>query len=149
MHNRGYSRSIHVDGAHSTIYLAGVASIRELYTNRSLQGDFDGQVRDVFARMNQTLVEQYCGELHDLVAITAFITNGSLSARFQQLRKEIFNDRDFPTSALITIASLANLDMMVEVQSVAVMASRNEEQSIRSNGFIIFMCCFYILQRFS
>jgi len=149
MHSRGYSRSIHVDGAHATIYLAGVTSIRELYTNRSLQGDFDGQVRDVFARINQTLVEQYCGELHDLVAITTFITNGSLSARFQQIRKEVFNDHDFPTSTLITIMSLANLDMMVEIQSVAVMPSRNEEQSIRSNGFVILMCCFYILQSFS
>jgi 2-iminobutanoate/2-iminopropanoate deaminase len=148
MHTRGYSRAIHVDGAYSTIYLAGVTSIRDLYTNRSLLGDFDGQVRDIFARINQTLVEQFCGELHDLVTMTVFITNGSLGTRFTEIRREIFNERDFPTSALITLVSLANEVMMVEVQSVAVMASTNEEQSIRSNGFVIFICCSYILQRF-
>jgi enamine deaminase RidA (YjgF/YER057c/UK114 family) len=148
MHNRGYSRSIRVDGAYSTIYLAGVTSTRDLYTNRSLVGDFDGQVRDVYARINQTLVEQFCGELHDLVATTAFITNGSFGTRFAELRKEIFNERDFPTSALIIIVSLAKQEMMVEVQSVAVIPSRNKEQNIRSNSFVIFTCFFFILPRF-
>jgi 2-iminobutanoate/2-iminopropanoate deaminase len=149
MHSRGYSRSIRVDGAYSTIYLAGVASTRDLYNNHSLIDDFDGQVRDVFARINQTLVEQYCAELHDVVKITVFITNGSLSTRFTELRKEVFNDHDFPTSALITIVSLARQEMMVEIQSIAVIPSRNKEQSIRSNSFIIFTCFFFIRQTFS
>ena len=149
MHGRGYSRSIRVDGAYSTIYLAGVASTRDLYTNRSLIDDFDGQVRDIFARINQTLVEQYCGSLHDLVATTAFITNGSLGTRFAELRKEVFNEHDFATSALITIASLARPEMLAEIQSVAVIPSRNKQHSIHSNSFVIFTCFFFIYQTLS
>ena len=142
MNIRAYSRSIRVTGAYSIIYLAGVTSIAELYTNRSLLDDFDGQARDVFARINQTLVEQHCAELHDLVAMTVFITNQSLGTRFTQIRREIFNERDFPTSALITIVALANLGMMVEVQATAIIPSGVEKQSISLSGFIIFMCCF-------
>ena len=144
---RSYSRAIRVDGAYSTIYLAGVTTLAELHTNRSLLNDFDGQARDVFARINQTLVEQFRSELHDLVAMTVFITNGTLGTRFGEIRKEIFNDRDFPTSALITIVSLAIPGMMVEVQSVAVIPSRNEQQNIHSNSFILFVCFFYVVQR--
>ena len=120
MHNRGLSQSIRVDGAYSTIYLAGFTSTRDLYTNRSLLDDFEGQVRNVYARINQTLVEEYCANLHDLVATTAFITNASFGKRFAELRKEIFDGHDFPTSALIVITSLASEEMLVEVQSVAV-----------------------------
>ena len=146
LYTRGNSRSIRVDGAYSTIYLAGVTSTRDLYTNHSLVGDFDGQVRNVFARINQTLMEQYNSQLHDLVATTAFITNGSFGNRFVELRKEIFNGHDFPTSALIMIASLANEEMMVEVQSIAVIPSTNTEQNIHSNSFAISMCLFFVCQ---
>lgn len=149
LYNRGNSRSIRVDGAYSTIYLAGVTSTRDLYTNRSLVGDFDGQVRNVFARINQTLVEQYRSQLHDLVATTAFITNGTFGKRFAELRKEIFNGHDFPTSALITIASLANEEMMVEVQAIAVVPSTNKVQNIYSNSFIISICLLFIYKTFS
>ena len=146
LHNRGNSRSIRVDGAYSTIYLAGVTSTRDLSTNLSLVGDFDGQVRNVFASINQTLVEQYRSQLHDLVATTAFITNGSFGARFAELRKEIFNGHDFPTSALITIASLANEEMMIEVQSIAVIPSTNKDQNIHSHSFVISICLFFVRQ---
>ena len=148
MHNRGYSRAIRVDGAYSTIYLAGVTTLTHLHTNLSLLNSFDGQVRDIFARINQTLVEQFCGELHDLVAMTVFITNGSLGTRFTEIRKEIFNERDFPASALITVVSLARRGMLVEVQSIAVMLLRNDEQNIRSSTLVNLMCIFFILPRY-
>lgn len=149
LHGRGNSRSIRVDGAYSTIYLAGVTSTRDLATNLSLAGNFDGQVRNIFARINQTLVEQHCSQLHDLVATTAFITNGTYGKRFAELRKEIFNGHDFPTSALITIASLANEEMMVEVQAIAVIPSTNQSQNIHFSRFVISMCLFFIIQAFS
>ena len=146
LQNRGNSRSIYVDGAYSTIYLAGVTSTRDMYTNQSLVDDFDGQVRNIYARINQTLVEQYNSHLHDLVATTAFITNGTYGKRFAELRKEIFNGHDFPTSALIVIVSLANEEMLVEIQSIAVIPSViNAQQNIYSNSFILFTSLFFII----
>ena len=148
MHNRGLSRSIRVDGAYSTIYLAGFTSTRDLYTNRSLLDDFEGQVRNVYARINQTLVEEYCANLHDLVATTAFITNASFGKRFAELRKELFDGHDFPTSALIVITSLASEEMLVEVQSVAVIPSRNRQRNNHCDHFVILTCFVFFMSLF-
>ena len=85
---------------------------------KSLAGDFDGQVREVFARLGQTLAE-LGGALADMVTMTVFITDARYGDRFTQLRKEIFGD-NFPASALITVAGLARPELLVEVQGVAV-----------------------------
>ena len=85
---------------------------------RSLAGDFDGQVREIFARLGRTL-EEAGARLSDMVTMTVVITDPRLGDRFVQLRKEIFGD-NFPASALITVAGLARPEMLVEVQGVAV-----------------------------
>ncbi len=85
---------------------------------RSLAGDFDGQVREVFTLLGQTLAE-LGGALADMVTMTVFITDARYGDRFTQLRREIFGD-DFPASALITVAGLARPELLVEIQGVAV-----------------------------
>jgi enamine deaminase RidA (YjgF/YER057c/UK114 family) len=85
---------------------------------KSLAGDFDGQVREVFSRLGRTL-EEAGGTLADMVTMTVFITDARYGDRFTQLRKEIFGD-NFPASALITVAGLARPEMLVEVQGIAV-----------------------------
>ena len=81
-------------------------------SGKSLAGDFDGQVREVFSRLGQTL-EEADGTLADMVTMTVFITDSRHGDRFTQLRKEIFDN--FPASALITVAGLARPEMLVEV----------------------------------
>ena len=83
-----------------------------------MAGDFEGQVREVFGRLGQTLSE-LGGSLADMVTMTVFITDARYGDRFTQLRKEIFA-ADFPASALITVAGLARPDLRVEVQGIAV-----------------------------
>jgi enamine deaminase RidA (YjgF/YER057c/UK114 family) len=55
--------------------------------------------------------------------MTVFITDVRNGTRFTEIRKEIFGD-NFPGSALITVTGFANPAMMVEVQGIAVIASR-------------------------
>jgi len=88
-------------------------------SGKSLAGDFDGQVCEVFSRLGQTL-EEADGTLADMVTMTVFITDSRHGDRFTQLRKEIFGD-NFPASALITVAGLAGPEMLVEVQGIAVL----------------------------
>ena len=102
-----------------TIWLAGQVAVED-GAGRSLAGDFDGQVREIFARLGRTL-EEAGAKLADMVTMTVFITDPRLGDRFVQLRKEIFGD-NFPASALITVAGLARPEMLVEVQGVAVAA---------------------------
>jgi 2-iminobutanoate/2-iminopropanoate deaminase len=99
------------------VWLAGQVGAADTSGN-SLAGDFDGQVREVFARLNQTL-EEDGGSLADMVTMTVFITDARYGDRFTELRKEIFRD-NFPASALITVTGLARPEMLVEVQGIAV-----------------------------
>jgi 2-iminobutanoate/2-iminopropanoate deaminase len=113
---RGYSQAVVTEGGH-IVWLAGRVA-GEDSAGRSLAADFDGQVREVFARLGRTL-EEAGGRLADMVTMTVFITDARLGDRFTQLRREIFGD-NFPASALITVAGLARPEMLVEVQGIAV-----------------------------
>ena len=113
---RGYSQAVVTSGGR-TIWLAGQVAIEDA-AGRSLAGDFDGQVREVFARLGRTL-EEAGAKLSDMVTMTVFITDARLGDRFTQLRCEIFGD-NFPASALITVAGLARPEMLVEIQGIAV-----------------------------
>ena len=115
---RGYSQAVVTEGGR-TIWLAGQVAAEDS-SGRSLAADFDGQVREVFARLGRTL-EEAGGWLADMVTMTVFITDARLGDRFTQLRCEIFGD-NYPASALITVAGLARPEMLVEVQGIAVIA---------------------------
>ena len=115
---RGYSQAVVTEGGR-VVWLAGEVA-GEDSSGRSLAADFDGQVREVFARLGRAL-EEAGGRLSDMVTMTVFITDARLGDRFTQLRCEIFGD-DFPASALITVAGLARPEMVVEVQGIAVIA---------------------------
>lgn len=113
---RAYSQAVVTAGGR-TVWLAGQAAPADA-AGRSLAGDFDGQVQEVFVRLGRTLAE-IGGTLADMVTMTVFITDARYGDRFTQLRKEIFGD-NFPASALITVAGLARPELLVEVQGVAV-----------------------------
>ena len=113
---RAYSQAVVTQGGR-VIWLAGQVALED-GAGRPLAGDFDGQVREVFARLGRTL-DEAGARLSDMVTMTVFITDARLGDRFTELRKEIFGD-DFPASALITVAALARPEMLVEVQGIAV-----------------------------
>ena len=102
---RAYSQAVITEGGR-TIWLAGQVAIEDA-AGRSLAADFDGQVREVFARLGRTL-EEAGASLADLVTMTVFITDARLGDRFTQLRREIFSD-NFPASALITVSMQVTL----------------------------------------
>lgn len=113
---RAYSQAVVTAGG-KTVWLAGQVAAADA-SGKSLAGDFDGQVREVFSRLGQTLAEAG-GNLGDMVTMTVFITDARYGDRFTLLRKEIFGD-NFPASALITVAGLARPEILVEVQGIAV-----------------------------
>ena len=113
---RAYSQAVVSEGG-KVVWLAGQVADEDA-SGKSLAGDFDGQVREVFSRLGKTL-DEASGALADMVTMTVFITDARLGDRFTQLRKGIFGD-NFPASALITVAGLARPELLVEVQGVAV-----------------------------
>jgi enamine deaminase RidA (YjgF/YER057c/UK114 family) len=113
---RGYSPAVIAQGG-TSVYLAGV-TVSVDSNGKALTGDFDGQVREIFAKLGKTLGEAG-GKLADMVTMTVFITDPRYGDRFTQLRREIFGD-NFPASALITVFALARPELLVEVQGIAV-----------------------------
>jgi len=114
---RAFSPAVATRGGR-IVWLAGHGGLHG--TDRNLEGDFEGQVRQAFKNLEATLA-QAGGKLSDIVTMTVFITESRDGDRFVEIRKEFFPDANYPASALITIAGLARAAMMVEIQGVAVM----------------------------
>ena len=112
---RAFSRAVITEGG-KTIWLGGQTA------PLPPSADFDTQVRQIFASLDQTLKAQG-GSLKDMVTMTVFITDARLGDRFVQLRKDIFKEC-FPASALITVTGLAVPGLMVEVQGIAVVGGK-------------------------
>src|SRR5215469_5152263 len=117
---RGYSTAVITEGG-KTIWLAGqTATVDD--AGKSLAGDFEGQVRQLFKNLDRTL-KQAGGKLGDMVQMTVFITDVRNGDRFTQIRREVFGD-NFPGSALITITALATPEAKIEIQGYAVIGDK-------------------------
>jgi enamine deaminase RidA (YjgF/YER057c/UK114 family) len=113
----GYSLAVITEGAGRTIWLAGQTGAVDV-SGKSLAGDFDAQVRQVFANLGKTL-EEAGGKLSDMVTMTVFLTDPRNHPRMTAIRREIFG-KDFPASASIGISHLASPNALLEIQGVAV-----------------------------
>jgi 2-iminobutanoate/2-iminopropanoate deaminase len=113
----GYSLAVITEGAGRTIWLAGQTGAVDP-SGKSLAGDIDAQVRQVFANLAATL-EESGGKLSDMVTMTVFLTDPRNHPRMTAIRREIFG-KDFPASASIGISHLANPNALIEIQGVAV-----------------------------
>jgi 2-iminobutanoate/2-iminopropanoate deaminase len=117
---RGYSEAVITEGG-KTVWLAGQIALVD-DNGKSLAGDFEGQVRQLFRNLDRTL-QKAGGYLHDMVQMTVFITDVRYGDRLTQIRREILGD-NFPGSALITITALAVPEAKIEIQGYAVIGGK-------------------------
>ena len=116
--SRSYSPAVITEGGR-IIWLAGHLAAED-ENGKSLAGDFDGQVRCVFRKLDATLKEANAS-LADIVTMTIFIIDVANNTRFVELRKEFFEDGSYPASTLVTVAALNRSELMVEINAVAIM----------------------------
>jgi len=117
---RGYSAAVITEGG-KTVWLAcQLATVDD--SGKSLAGDFEGQVRQLFKQLDATL-KMAGGKLSDLVQMTVFITDVRNGDRFTEIRREVLGN-NFPGSALITITALAVPEAKIEIQGYAVIGSK-------------------------
>jgi 2-iminobutanoate/2-iminopropanoate deaminase len=117
---RGYSPAVITEGGR-IVWLAGQTGTVD-DSGKSLANDFEGQARQIFKGFDAVL-RKAGGTLADLVQMTVFVTDVRYGERLWQVRKEVFGD-DFPGSAMVTIAALANPDAKIEIQGYAVIGSK-------------------------
>jgi enamine deaminase RidA (YjgF/YER057c/UK114 family) len=80
--------------------------------------DFAGQTRQAFHNIENT-VKKAGGTLDDIVTMTVMIREQKDGDEFVKIRGEFFKTK-FPASMLITAKDFANPNLLVEIQSVAV-----------------------------
>ena len=117
---RGYSLAVVTEGGR-IVWLAGQTAVVD-DSGKSLAGDFEGQVRQVFKSLSATLAKAG-GKLSDMVQMTVFITDVRNGDRLTEIRRDMLGD-NFPGSALITVSALALPEAKVEIQGYAVIANR-------------------------
>ena len=117
--NRAFSPAVITEGGdQKIIWLAGYGA-PVTRDGKSLAGDFESQARQSFANMDEFL-KQSGASLADIVQMTVFLIDARYGDRFTQIRKEMFPDGNYPSSAMITVAGFAQPEMMVEIQAIAV-----------------------------
>ncbi len=115
--SRAYSPAVITQGGR-TVWLAGQTATRDAQ-GRDISGDFDAQVKTIFALIDATL-RRAGGSLADMVTMTVFINDPRHGDRFVELRRGFFAEGKFPGSALITVSHFARPGMLIEIQGVAV-----------------------------
>ena len=118
---RAFSPAVVTQGG-KTIWLAGQTATEDL-NHKPIAGDFDAQVRTIFALLGQTL-KRAGGSLRNMVSMTVFINDPRNGDRFIELRHQMFPDGKYPASALITVSNFARPGMLIEIQGVAVIEER-------------------------
>jgi 2-iminobutanoate/2-iminopropanoate deaminase len=98
------------------VWLAGMGGT--IGADKKKITDFSEQTRQAFRNIEKAL-KQAGGSLENLVSMTVMIRNQSDGDTFVKVRGEFFKSK-FPASMLITAKDFANSDLLVEIQSVAV-----------------------------
>ena len=114
---RSFSPAVTTSGGRM-IWLAGHGALFD-DEKKSLAGNFEGQTRQSFKLLKKTL-EQAGGRISDIVTMTVFIIDARYGTRFTEIRTEYFEGKNYPASALLTVAGFAQPEMMVEIQGIAV-----------------------------
>lgn len=116
---RSYGAGVVTEGGR-IVWLAGMGG-----TNRpdgTKITDFSEQTRQAFRNIEAAL-KKAGGSLENLVSMTVMIRNQADGDTFVKVRGEFFKQH-FPASMLITAKDFANPDLLVEIQSVAVIGDR-------------------------
>jgi len=116
MMTRAYSPGVVTDGGR-IVWLAGQTGFRD-EQGKEVVG-FEAQTRQAFKNIDAVL-KKAGGSLANMVTMTVFINDPRNGDRFVAVRKELFQDGNYPASALITVSNFAAPGMMLEIQGVAV-----------------------------
>ena len=112
---RSYNAGVVTEGGR-IVWLAGMGGTTK--PDGTKITDFSEQTRQAFRNIEAAL-KRAGGSLENLVSMTVMIRNQADGDNFVKIRGEFFKSK-FPASMLITAKDFANSDLLVEIQSVAV-----------------------------
>ena len=119
--SRAFSPGVITEGGR-IVWVAGQTATRD-NDGKDISNNFEAQVRQTFAQVDQVL-KNAGGSLANVVQMTVFIKESRYGDRFVEMRKEMFQNGNYPGSALITITNFARPGIEIEIQAVGVIGDR-------------------------
>ncbi len=119
--SRAFSPGVITDGGR-IVWVAGQTATRD-NDGRDIANNFEAQVKQVFSQIDQVL-KRAGGSLANVVQMTVFIKESRYGDRFVEMRKDMFQNGNYPGSALITVTNFARPGIEIEIQSVGVIGDR-------------------------
>jgi 2-iminobutanoate/2-iminopropanoate deaminase len=87
------------------------------------KGDFAGQARQALSNL-KAMVEAAGGTINDIIKVNTYLTDLRYREELARVRAEFFPEGKLPASTLIGVAGLADPDMLVEIEAIAVLPER-------------------------
>ena len=119
--SRAFSPGVITEGGR-TVWVAGQTATRD-NQNADISNNFEAQVRQVFSQIDQ-IMKRAGGSLANVVSMTVFIKESRYGDRFVEMRKDMFQNGNYPGSALITVTNFARPGIEIEIQAVGVIGDR-------------------------
>src|SRR4029077_17708092 len=119
--SRAFSPGVVTEGG-KTVWVAGQTATRD-NDNRDIANNFEAQVKQVFSQIDQ-IMKRAGGSLANIVQVTVFIKESRYGDRFVEMRKDYFQNGNYPGSALITVTNFARPGIEIEIQAVGVIGDR-------------------------
>jgi 2-iminobutanoate/2-iminopropanoate deaminase len=104
------------------VWVAGQTATRDNAGN-DIANNFEAQVKQVFSQVDQVL-KRAGGSLANVVSMTVFIKESRYGDRFVEMRKDMFQNGNYPGSALITVTNFARPGIEIEIQAIGVIGDR-------------------------
>jgi enamine deaminase RidA (YjgF/YER057c/UK114 family) len=119
---RGYSHVAEVPGGTRMVYIAGQVPVDS--TGQLVGGsDFRAQSVQVFENLRRAL-SSVGARFTDVVKINIYVTDASQIAVLREVRDRYVNTAAPPASTLVEVRRLFREDVMLEIEAVAVVRSR-------------------------
>jgi 2-iminobutanoate/2-iminopropanoate deaminase len=119
--SRAFSPGVVTEGG-KIVWVAGQTATRD-NDGRDIANNFEAQVKQVFSQIDQ-IMKRAGGSLANIVQVTVFIKESRYGDRFVEMRKDYFQNGNYPGSALITVTNFARPGIEIEIQSVGVIGDR-------------------------
>ena len=117
---KSHSQVVTVTGG-TLVFVAGITSRSEKDASPVYPGDMRAQIRQVCENIGRAL-RSVGADFSDVVKTTTFTTDVDEYHRVSDERFKYFKS-DLPTSALIGVKRLADPDLMIEIEAMAVIST--------------------------
>jgi 2-iminobutanoate/2-iminopropanoate deaminase len=119
--SRAFSPGVVTEGG-KIVWVAGQTATRD-NDGKDIANNFEAQVKQVVSQIDQVL-KRAGGSLANIVTMTVFIKESRYGDRFVEMRKDFFQNGNYPGSALITVTNFARPGIEIEIQAVGVIGDR-------------------------